>query len=300
MFRSQSRSSDERRIICRYLAPLWRNVPRDARRATARGFPALGFWPVIVIALIAGMPGSRRAAAEDVVAVYAAYWAGMPAAHIRLTLRDSSPGYRDEIEIATEGLPYLFTRFHATALAEGRIVADRLAEPLRYFASYDLRKRRDRRVSMQFVRRSAGTLAERGPDDTSRKPPLAELFRNNAVDPLSALERIREALRATKPGGSFTVPVYDGARRFDVVGRMLPRNGCSDGILHAELTLRPIAGFKGETSEDGDPDDAPRKVELALTDDARMLPLSITVPVFFMPLVVQFQHLCAAPDACPG
>ena len=246
------------------------------------------------------MPGSRRAAAEDVVALYAAYWAGIPAAHIRLTLRNSSPGYHDEIEISTEGLPYLFTRFRATALAEGRIVADRLAEPLRYFAKYDLRKRQDRRVSMQFVRRSGGTLAERSPDDTSRKPPLAEPFRNNAVDPLSALERIREALRATKPGGVFTVPVYDGARRFDVVGRMLPRNGGSDGILHAELTLRPIAGFKGETSEDGDPDDAPRKVELALTDDARMLPLSITVPVFFMPLVVQFQRLCAAPDACPG
>jgi len=224
----------------------------------------------------------------------------MPAAHIRLTLHNGSPGYHDEIEISTEGLPYLFTRFRATALAEGRIVADRLAEPLRYFASYDLRKRQDRRVSMQFVRRSGGTLAERSPDDTSRKPPLAEPFRNNAVDPLSAFELIRQALRATKPGGVFTVPVYDGARRFDVVGRMLPRNGLPDGVLRAELTLRPIAGFKGETSEDGDPDDAPRKVELAVTDDARMVPLSITVPVFFMPLVVQFQRLCTTPDSCSG
>ena len=129
--------------------------PPERRSVAVRRIPALGSWALIVIALIAGMPGSRQAAAEDVVALYAAYWAGMPAAHIRLILRNSRPGYRDEIEIATEGLPYLFTRFHATALAEGRIVADRLAEPLRYFASYDLRKRQDRRVSMQFVRRSA-------------------------------------------------------------------------------------------------------------------------------------------------
>lgn len=252
----------------------------------------------IGIAMSAVTMTAERAAAEDVAALYAAYWAGLPAARIRLTLRSASPGYRDQIEISTEGLPYLFTRFRATASAEGRLVTDGRAEPVHYAAAYDLRKRHDRRVSMQFVRRSGGTVAERGSDDTSRKPPLAESFRNNAVDPLSALERIREALRATRPGGSFTVPVYDGARRFDVVGRTLPRNNASDGILRAELTLRPIAGFKGETSEDGDPDDAPRKVELTVTDDARMVPLSITVPVFFMPLVVQFQRLCAASDPC--
>ena len=77
----------------------------------------------------------------------------------------------------------------------------------------------------------------------------------------------------------------------------MPKQISSDAVLRAELTLRAIAGFKGETSEDGDPDDAPRKVELSV-DEARMVPLSITVPVFSLPLVVQFQRLCAAPDPC--
>ena len=36
----------------------------------------------------------------------------------------------------------------------------------------------------------------------------------------------------------------------------------------------PRAGFKGESSEDGDPDDAPRKVELSV-EEARMVPLSL-------------------------
>jgi hypothetical protein len=117
------------------------------------------------------------------------------------------------------------------------------------------------------------------------------------VDPLSAIERIRGAFRAAGRVGSFTIPVYDGARRFDIVGKILPKQISSDGVLRAELTLRAIAGFKGETSEDGDPDDAPRKVELSV-DEARMVPLSITVPVFSLPLVVQFQRLCAAPDPC--
>jgi hypothetical protein len=238
------------------------------------------------------------AAAEDIVANYSAFWAGLPAANIRLTLRDGSVGYRDEIEITTEGLPRLFTRFRAVASAEGRLAVNRKAEPSRYLAAYDLRKRHDSRVSMRFVPRPGGTIAERGPDDTSRKPPLAEMFRKNSVDPLSALERIREALRAAGPGGSFSVPVYDGARRFDIAGRILPRSSPADGTLRAELSLRPIAGFRGETSDDGDPDDAPRKVELTVTDDARLLPLSITVPVFFMPLVIRFEELCPSTSTC--
>jgi len=130
---------------------------------------------------------------------------------------------------------------------------------------YDLWKRRDSRVSMQFVNHTGTMIAERGPDDTSRKPPLAEAFRKNAVYPLSAIERIRGAFRAAGRVGSFTIPVYDGARRFDIVGKILPKQISSDGVLRAELTLRAIAGFKGETSEDGDPDDAPRRSSSAWT-----------------------------------
>jgi len=248
---------------------------------------------VLLVAVAAG-----PAAAEEMVANYSAYWAGLPAAHIRLTLRDGGLGYRDEIEITTKGLPHLLSRFRATASAEGRLAPDRTAEPSRYLAAYDLRKRHDSRISILFVHRSGGTVAERGPDDTSRKPPLAEAFRKNSVDPLSALERIREGLRAAGPGRRFTIPVYDGARRFDIVGEILPRNSSADGTLRAELTLRPIAGFRGETSEDGDPDTAPRKVELTVTDDARLLPLSITVPVFFMPLVIRSEELCPTARSC--
>ena len=248
---------------------------------------------IVLLAITAG-----PAAAEDVTASYSALWAGLPAATIRLTLRDSGAAYHDEIEIATEGLPHLFTHFRATAAAEGRLTADRTAEPSSYLAAYDLRKRRDRKVSMHFVPRSGGVVAERAPDDTSRKPALPEKFRRDSVDPLSALERIREALRTTGPGRRFTIPVYDGARRFDIVGEILPKKGQPDGTLRAELTLRPIAGFRGETSEDGDPDDAPRKLELVVTDDARRLPLSITVPVFFMPLVIRFEELCPTARSC--
>jgi hypothetical protein len=254
----------------------------------------------IVAAALLSIAASARA--DDIVAVYAAYWAGFPAGEIRLTLHYGAAAYRDEIDIRTTGLPALLSKFRATALAEGRVAGDRPAEPSHYDATYDLRKRHNSRISMHFVPRAGTVIAERGLGDTSHKPPLAEKFRSDAVDPLSALERLRGVLRGPRhaPDGSFSIPVYDGARRFDILGRILPKKDAGEGTLRAELTLRPIAGFKGETSEDGDPDSAPRKVDLLVTDDGRMMPLSITVPVFFMPLVVQLVQFCWSAEACPG
>jgi hypothetical protein len=256
----------------------------------------------VVAAALSAAAGAVPAHAGEVVAVYAAYWAGLPAAEIRLRMHDGDAAYHNEIEISTKGLPHLFTNFRTTASAEGRVAAGRQAEPSRYDAVYDLRQRRDRHISMRFNPRGGAVIAERGPDDTSTKPPLAEVFRSNTVDPVTAFERIRGALRAPHhtPDSSFVIPVYDGARRFDIVGRILPKADAREGARRLELTLRPIAGFKGETSEDGDPDTAPRKVDLLVTDDARAMPLSITVPVFFMPLVVLFEHLCPTAETCPG
>ena len=271
-------------------------MPADRRAGSPHRCPV----GCLLAAALLSLAASARA--DDIVAVYAAYWAGLPAGEIQIRLHDGAAAYHDEIEIRTTGLPALITRLRGTGIAEGRLAAGKPAEPSQYDAIYDLWKRRNSHISMRFVTRAGVVVAERGPDDTSRKPPLAEKFRSNAVDPVTAFEHVRAALRAPQRSAhsSFTIPVYDGARRFDILGHILPKKDAGEGILRVELTLRAIAGFKGESSEDGDPDDAPRKVDLLVTDDGRMMPLSITVPVFFMPLVVQFVHFCASPEACPG
>ena len=236
------------------------------------------------------------AAADEVSALYQAYWAGLPAGEIRLSLRDEAAAYRDQIEIHAEGLPRLVTRFRGTAVSEGRLAAGPLPEPLRYEAAYDLRKRRDRRLSMRFAARGGAVVAERGPDDTSRKPPLPEEFRRNVLDPLSALTAIRRELQRGNHG-SFSLPIYDGARRFDVIGRVLPKRA-GQPALGLELMLTPIAGFKGDTSDDGDPDSAPRSVRLTISDDHRLMPLSMEVSLYYVPLVIQLTRWCDPAAPC--
>jgi len=229
------------------------------------------------------------------VALYQAVWAGLPAARIRLTLHNRPDGYSTEIAISSEGLPHTLTKFRGTAVADGRLVSGQAPAPARFDASYDLRKRKDRLLRMAFIGRSGAVVAERGPDDTSRKAPLAEEFRKNVVDPLSAFAAIQAALR--RGATSFTIPVYDGARRFDTIVRVLPRDPSEPGI-HLALTLKPIAGFKGETSDEGDPEDAPRLVSLTLSDDARLMPLAMSVPIWYLPLDVSLVRTCTATTDC--
>lgn len=228
-------------------------------------------------------------------ALYEANWAGLPAAHIRLTLHDAPGAYRSEIAIGSEGLPHVVTHFRGTAVAEGRLSTGNAPAPTRFDANYDLRKRKDRLLRMAFVARNGATVAERGPGDTSRKKALAEQFRRNVIDPLSALTAIQAGVQRGET--NFAVPVYDGARRFDTIVRVLPHNPKQPGV-HLALTLKAIAGFKGESSEDSDPDDAPRPVSLTLSDDARLMPLSLSVPIWFLPLDVTLLRVCAAGDPC--
>jgi hypothetical protein len=236
-----------------------------------------------------------RAHADDLSALYSASWAGLPAAEIRLVLHEGDGSYRNEMSIGSEGLSRLVTHFRGVAVSQGRILANGSLAPASYESNYDLRKRKDRKLRMEFVARNGATLAERGAGDTSRKPALAEKFRRDVIDPLSVLTLIRTNVRRGET--QFTIPVYDGARRFNAEIRVLPRDSANPGI-HLALMLRAIAGFKGESSDDEDPDDAPRPVSLTLSDDGRLVPLSMSVKIWFLPLTATLTRVCAAGDPC--
>jgi hypothetical protein len=257
---------------------------------------------VATLSLLLAAPAAAGAVETGPVLHYLAEWAGLPAAQIDVALSDTATHYRDEIDIHTEGLPHWFTNFSGDATSEGELAADGSALPQRYDALYTLRRRHDKRAALRVVDQDGARLTIRAPEDTSTKPILDEKYRRDVLDPISAMAAIRHHLE-THPriiGDSFTIPVFDGARRFDVIGRIVPPDADpTDGpVVQLVLSLHPIAGFKGETSEDGDPDTAPRDVDLRLTDDARLLPLYMRVHIAFLPLVVRYERSCPKIGAC--
>jgi hypothetical protein len=249
------------------------------------------------LALLLNLAFAPAARAEAVTGFYRASWAGLPAATIRLEISGSEDAYCDRIAIETEGLPRWITKFRAIASSEGKVAAEGDAHPSRYDALYDLRKRKHKRLSFRFVASGDAVVAERTPEDTTRKPQLREIDRRNVIDPVAAATAIREHLRRTEPqpGQRFTLPVYDGARRFDVLAEVTE---VGRDEIRLRLELHPIAGFKGESSEDQDPDDAPRPVDVAFSGDGRLVPLYLSVHVFFLPLTVRLDHLCPSFESC--
>jgi hypothetical protein len=246
----------------------------------------------------------RGAAAAPVQYRFSATWTGLPVADIYLTLDDDADGYRAAIDIRSLGLMKLLSRFDASGSAEGAFAADATIVPARYDSDYKLRKKRNHQ-SLVYVPDGSGVTAERGPADTSTKPPLALPFRQNVVDPLAALVALRDRLRrhALPVDGSFKIPVYDDKRRFDIDGKFLGRetlslNGTANPALHFHLLLTPIAGFRTAAEEGEDIENKPREVELYISDDARLVPLQLTVSIFYLPAVTLLVGPCTTAAPC--
>jgi len=253
--------------------------------------------------ILAGVLPAPAVRAEEINVLYRASYAGLPAGEVRFRFTGDGGAYRYRIGVESAGLPRLITHFRGTAEGDGRLTNDSQAAPLHYEALYDLRQRRDSRISMRFIGPPGAVIAEREAADTSRKPPLPDLYRRNVVDPIAAMASIRHGLwlQLPVPTQDFTVPVYDGARRFDVLVHIVSaggKEGENENVIRLLLTLRPIAGFKADTSEDGDPEDAPRPVEAVFTGDARLVPVSMRVTVWYLPMVVRFDRFCKSFDDC--
>jgi hypothetical protein len=248
------------------------------------------------------LPGFHFASAEEIYAAYRVTYAGLPAGEIRFGFTGDGLRYRDKISVESAGLPRWITHFRGVASGEGRFAADGSADPQSYDVIYDLRQRRDERIDLRFTGKAGNVLAERDSGDTSRKPPIAEELRRNTVDPLAAMASIRQALRLHGGGAQadFTIPVYDGTRRFDVLAHVESEDeaGGRDGLVHLHLTLLPIAGFWEESGGEANPSADPRPVEAAFTADDKLLPVSMRVNVWYLPMVVKFDRLCASFESC--
>ena len=234
---------------------------------------------------------------------YVATWAGLPAGEVHLQLAEGTSAFRAQIDISTVGIPRWLTRFRARGISEGAVPADGLAAPTRYDAAYDLRSRKGKRISMRFVGTGSDSVVQRGPEDSSEKYLLPTPLLTDVVDPLAALARMREALRTGLAGrGHFSIPVFDGKRRFDVQEHAVTREIREVGdrmlpVLHLALMLHPIAGFRGDDGETN-PDPKPRGLDVLFSDDGNFTPLRLEVSVAWLTMVVELAGRCGPPEPC--
>jgi hypothetical protein len=272
---------------------------RSSSITTAGGILLAGLAGLLAAPLAAASPG----AAEPQTLRYTATWAGLPAGEVHLQLAEGASAFRAQIDISTVGIPRWLTRFRARGISEGALPTDGLATPTRYDAAYDLRSRKGKRISMRFVGNGRDSVVERGPEDSAEKYLLPPALLTDVVDPLAALARMREALRTGLVGrGHFTIPVFDGKRRFDVEEHAVTRETREIGdqklpVLHLALLLHPIAGFRGDDGEPN-PDPKPRGLDVLFSDDGSFTPLRLEVTVAWLSMVVELAERCGTLAPC--
>lgn len=245
------------------------------------------------LCIAAAFLGAATAAtAEPLTLRYSATWGGGAAADIRLRLADGDGAFHNQLDIETVGLARLLSGFRARATSAGQTGDDEIA-PLAFDATYDSHKKRDKRINVHFVRRDDGSLAEEGPENTSKDPLIPAEFRRDVIDPLSCITAIRRLVRehGIEPGKSFTLPVYDGKRRFDVEGTVASTEAVRWGrrkvdALTLRLLLRPVAGFDHESDDGYKPDANTRELVVTVTNDARAIPVRMSVPIAYVPAII--------------
>jgi Protein of unknown function (DUF3108) len=257
----------------------------------------------LLAAPLAGLAATSPGAAEPQTLRYVATWAGLPAGEVHLQLAEGASAFRAQIDISTVGIPRWLTRFRARGISEGALPADGLATPTRYDAAYDLRSRKGKRISMRFVGNGRDSIVQRGPEDSAEKYLLPTALLTDVVDPLAALARMRDALRTGLAGrGHFSIPVFDGKRRFDVEEHAVTRETREIGdqklpVLHLSLLLHPIAGFRGDDGEPN-PDPKPRGLDVLFSDDGSFTPLRLEVTVAWLSMVVELAQRCGSAAPC--
>lgn len=125
----------------------------------------------------------------------------------------------------------------------------------------------------------------------------------NTLDPMAAFIAARHqvmAQGATKAPVKFRVPVYDGQRRYDIVGtttapRAVTINDKTYNVITVNTTLVPVAGF----SEKGEERMRDSRGKLLITADDRFIPVQVTIENEYLSGVMNLTADCkVTPEAC--
>jgi hypothetical protein len=270
-------------------------------------------------ALAAACLASQPAAAESDRLVYALMVGGLHVGDAMVSVEETANAYRAQMKMNAAGAVRWFKTFGAAMTSEGSVGRSASSPivplPARYkreWSAGDLAET----MTMTFDPATRIATAEdrvfnpvTGAPLThedlpwngrhSRHPPVPANLRTNVYDPMTAFLAGRALLRA---GGmapkSFRIPIYDGTRRYDIVGRTQPVRTVNIGGKDRELLpvvgkLEAVFGFSDEAKEHLAKIDG----KLYFTPDQRFLPVQSVVSGEFFNAVMNLTADCRADTA---
>ncbi|MCW9034768.1 MAG: DUF3108 domain-containing protein [Rhodospirillales bacterium] len=215
---------------------------------------------------------------------FEAYWGGLHAVNFLLSYSTAPGEMKNVFHLETAGILKLLLKMRIKAEAKGSSSKNDLYIPQSYQVDYENRYR-TRKVTISFDSKSGIVIPKittKGADEEKDRATEAKVppeMRKGTIDPISAVvEAIRRTKNHIENGASknFTIPVYDGRRRFDVIGEVqetIQRTILFKPykVIRLVLTPKTRAGFKKSHTELW----SKYAFHIYLTTDGRYVPLQI-------------------------
>ncbi|WP_142847375.1 DUF3108 domain-containing protein [Telmatospirillum sp. J64-1] len=264
----------------------------------------LGLLPVLATAeqpQLASLSGTEWVSPSDTVGLrYSGHWSGFRVGSMSLIIQEDPNGYVAQMELQSDGLMHRLSPLRVEA--ETRGVRDTTpapgqipGEPLR-FQMVSVDKRKQHEVQVEFDPQSGlavKTLDQRTDrdEDESEDELLPDELLTNVLDPLSMIVALRDQTAAAVYGNGparFTVPSYDGRRRFDLNAEILgPGRHRAMETIRLRLTLTPRGGFKEKQIKNWQ-----NMVIEAQLDSRYLLPVRFVAHGSFGAAVINLEQAC--------
>jgi len=255
--------------------------------------------------------------------LYNVMFGGLHVGDLQVTLKQNDTGYSTEMNMSARGVMKFLKNFRADMHGEGAFVQkgtdkELMPQPAQYNRAWSTDEFAAN-MTMNFDPAThTATTKERvfNPatgEDVKREDmpwnnrrtlkPVPADMRTNVFDPMAAFIAGRQQLMAQggmEPGKTFRVPIYDGSRRYDVVGktgavRTVTINGKEQLLLPVTTKIEPVFGFTRDSEE------GMRSAEgkIYFTPDERFIPVQVVAGNDMFTGVLNLAADCGtSPQAC--
>lgn len=225
---------------------------------------------------------------------YQAYWGGIEAANMELSISETKSDYSGQFNFRTKGLINKLWKFNVTAESHGLFNSPTPAP--RVFAANSTLRNKQKRYAWNFDPKNK--LA-RTTDDPAIEKTIGEEWRRGVFDPIGAIQQLRAMVRTAKSSAQLKsvagqiVPIFDGRKRFDLILQSVSTReekigGKNYALIDLAARIDPKAGFKDRDLDGW----KSSKITLSLADDGMYFPVKIQIDTDWATAVIRLTGGC--------
>lgn len=279
---------------------------------------ALRLTVILILTGALGISGGKAGASEEVDLYMVMTMAGVTAGSIKLSIHDQEDQTVSKLAMKSQGLFKLLTGYKSKATARSTSGPDWAPSmPLLYESTYETNSG-ERRVEIHYDDETGEVDAvgywKRGEPRETKVP---EALQSATVDPLTAMVRFRQWIRALRSTGEVQkvavadsprqaqiLEVFDGRRRYRLMIEFLERVEVdyADGSVPAlrfKVDLEALAGFgKNDMLANWSSEDAQRWIEVLVMDSDDPIPISMSTVGGSLKTTVSLRKVCTGEEDC--